>query len=62
VKFGIKKIPLWRAKVAWGVVESSVAGNDPSYEDFVYHVLRICISCLEHIASPDRDTPFLSVT
>jgi hypothetical protein len=36
-------------------------GNDSSYEDF-YHVLRTCISCLKHIASPDRDTPFLSVT
>jgi hypothetical protein len=62
VKLEIKVIPLWRAEVAWGVVEGSVAGNDSSHEDFVYHVLRICVSCLKHIASPDRDTPLLSVT
>jgi hypothetical protein len=27
VKLEIKKIPLWRAKVTWGVVEGSVAGT-----------------------------------
>jgi hypothetical protein len=31
-----------------GVVGGSVAGND-FYEDFFYHVLRICMSCRKHL-------------